>query len=120
MKSLRPLLIGLCIALVPLLPAGCASSGPMQLSQNTYMISKTSAAGAFASQSGMMASCIKQANAFAAKQGKVAVTRGTSWDRPAQGFPTFTYQFILVDKDDARAKDVSLAPVADVTVEVKR
>lgn len=120
MKPIRPLFIGLCITLVPLLPAGCASSGPMQLSQNTYMISKSSKAGMLASKSAVMASCIKEANAFAAKRGLVAVSRGTSWDKPVLGFPTFTYQFILVDKNDPRAQDAVLVPVADVSVDVKR
>jgi hypothetical protein len=107
------------LAAVTLLFAGCTSA-PLQLSADTYMISKTSSAGMFASQAGMQAKAIKAANKFAATKGKIAVARGSSWDRPAQGFPTFTYQFILVDKDDPRAKDVSLKPVADVTVEVTK
>lgn len=83
------------------------------------MISKSSGAGMFASQAGMQAKAIKAANKFAASKGKIAVARGSNWDRPfIGGLPTFTYQFILVDKDDPRAKDVTLKPVADVTVEV--
>lgn len=99
---------------------GCASSGIMQLSQNTYMISKTSKAGAFASRGAIQAKVIKEANAFAAKQGKVAVATGTEWDRPTTGFPTFTYQFMLVDKNDPRAKDQVLEHVADTVIEDRR
>lgn len=89
----------------------------MQLSADTYMISKTSAAGAFASKGAMQADAIREANKFAATKGKVAVTRGTNWERPAQGFPTFEYQFILVDPNDPRASDVSLTPRPDVVIE---
>jgi hypothetical protein len=97
--------------------SGCGTSGVMQLSADTYMISKTSAAGAFASRSGMQADAIREANEFAQKKGKVAVTRGSNWERPAQGFPTFEYQFILVDKDDPRATGVSLTPRPDLVIE---
>ncbi len=110
------------IALVAilLLTACATSSGVMQLSQNTYMISKTSAAGAFASQAGMQAKVIKEANEFAASKGKVAVAQSTHWDRPNPGFPTFTYTFVLVDESDPRAKDVKLEPRADVVIEDRR
>lgn len=95
------------------------TSDVLQLSENTYMISKTSGAGAFASKSGMQAKAIKAANAFAAKQGKVAIATGSEWERPAQGFPTFTYHFMLVDKNDPRAKDRTLEKVPDVVIETK-
>lgn len=114
-KAIKLCALGLLMALL----TGCTSA-PLQLSADTYMISKTSSAGMFASQAGMQAKAIKAANKFAASKGKIAVARGSSWERPAQGFPTFTYQFILVDKDDPRAKDVSLQPVADVKVEVAK
>lgn len=104
------------LACMAALFAGCTSA-PLQLSADTYMISKSSGAGMFASQAGMQAKAIKAANKFAASKGKIAVARASNWDRPFIGAPTFTYQFILVDKDDPRAKDVSLKPVADVTVE---
>jgi hypothetical protein len=106
------------LAILALL-SGCAS-GVLQLSQNTYMISKTSKAGAFASRAGMQAKAIREANAFAAKQGKVAVATGTEWDRPTTGFPTFTYQFMLVDPSDPRAKDQVLEHVADTVIEDRR
>jgi hypothetical protein len=114
-NAIKLCVLGLLLALF----TGCTSA-PLQLSADTYMISKSSGAGMFASKAGMQAKAIKAANRFAASKGKAAVARGSSWDKPFIGAPTFTYQFILVDKDDPRAKDVSLKPVADVTVEVAK
>lgn len=119
MKTKQTSVFASAVAGILFFVAGCGTSGVMQLSSDTYMISKTSAAGAFASQSGMQAAAIKEANKFAEAKGKVAVTRGMSWDRPAQGFPTLTYQFILVDKSDPRAKGISLEKSPDVLVETK-
>lgn len=103
-----------------LLLAACSSSGVMQLSANTYMISRTSGAGAFASKGSIQAKVMKEANAFAAKKGKVAVARTMEWDRPSQGFPTFTYQFILVNPEDPRAKDAILEPTPNTVIEDRR
>lgn len=97
---------------------GCTTA-PLQLSADTYMISKSSSAGMFASQGGMQAKVIKEANKFAASKGKIAVAVSMHWDKPVIGFPTFTYQFIIVDKDDPRAKGASLQPVPDVVIENK-
>ena len=116
MKRNNALLLAALMAIC----SGCASSGPLQLSANTYMISKTSKAGAFASRGAIQAKVIREANEFAKKQGKVAVATGTEWDRPTTGFPTFTYQFMLVDPSDPRAKDRVLEPVADTVVEDRR
>lgn len=84
---------------------GCQnSSGVMQIAPGKYMISRTSAAGAFASMPKMKAQVIAEANAFAAQRGKVAVVVDAKEDRPrVGGFPTFDYTFILVDPKDPRA-----------------
>lgn len=92
----------------------------MQLSANTFMISKTSGAGAFASKSGMQAKAIRAANQFALKQGKVAVATGSEWERPEPGLPTFTYYFKLVDKDSPEAKNAVLVATPDVVIQDAR
>lgn len=106
-KGSAALLLATALSLL----CGCATTTtPLQLSADTYLISKTSSAGAFASRAGMQAKVIKEANEFAASRGKVAVCRAANWERPARGFPTFEYQFILVDASDPRANDVTLQP----------
>jgi hypothetical protein len=59
----------LCAALVLL--AACASSGPIATGKDTYMLTKTSAGGAFVSGASVKADLLIEANAFCAKQGKV-------------------------------------------------
>jgi hypothetical protein len=98
--------------------SGCAgSSGIIQLSNNTYMVSRTSAAGAFADMSNLKASVIREANQFAESKGKVAVAKASHETIPAHGFPSYEYQFILLDKNDPRANDVSLLPRPDVVIQ---
>jgi hypothetical protein len=97
---------------------GCATNtGVVQLSGNTYMISKSDAAGAFSNLGALKAGVIQEANAFAESKGKVAVARNTNMTIPAHGFPTFEYQFELLDKDDPRANGVTLNPRPDYVVE---
>lgn len=113
MKSIQ-----LCfLAVITLAFFGCQNPGVMQLSADTYVISKSSAAGAFTNMAKLRASAIQEANEFAAKQGKVAVTLGAREVVPAHGFPSYEYQFQLLDKSDPRASGVSLAPRADVVIE---
>ena len=81
------------------------------------MISKSSAAGAFANTSKLKADAIREANEFAASKGKVAVGVSAKELRPRQGFPSYEYQFRLLDADDPAARGTSLRSTADVVVE---
>jgi hypothetical protein len=96
---------------------GCQSPGVVQLSEDTYMVSRSSAAGAFANTSKLKADIIREANAFARSKGKVAVPMGAHEARPAVGFPSFEYQFRLVDKNHPEAKGVALRPGPDLIIE---
>ncbi|WP_139350478.1 hypothetical protein [Rhodanobacter sp. B04] len=60
-----------------LILSGCANPGIVRLSGNTYMLSKEDHAGIFGSQARLQADVIKQANAFAESQGKVALPVST-------------------------------------------
>lgn len=72
----------------------------IQTGPNTYMISKSSAAGAFANTSQLKIEVIREANAFAASKGKIAVRISSEDNRPAHGLPSFEYNFRLADKDE--------------------
>lgn len=50
--------------------SGCASSGPINIGQNTYMISKTSAACGFASAASVKIDLYQEAASFCQKSGK--------------------------------------------------
>lgn len=101
-------IVALCLTV---LLVSCASPGVVKLSPDTYFISKTSAAGAFANMSQLKAGVIREANEFAEKQGKVAIPISAEEIRPAvAGMPRFEYQFRVVSKDDPEAKRTALSP----------
>ena len=88
MKILIPYL------LLPLiLLTGCANPGVVQISPDTYQLSRSSAAGAFANTSALKARVINDANVFAQKQGKIAVPLNISESRPNVGFPSCDITF---------------------------
>lgn len=80
-----------------LILCSCASTGPVELSPGLYMISKSSAAGAFTDLAKFKLEVINEAKRFAESRGKVAVPVKTSDSFPTHGFPSFEYQFRLED-----------------------
>ena len=95
----------------------CANPGVMQLSENTYVVSRSSAAGAFTNMAKLRASTIQEANTFAMSKGKVAVAISDREVVPQTGFPSYEYQFMLVDADDPRATDATLSKRAETVSE---
>jgi hypothetical protein len=93
----------------------------VQLSPDTYLITKEDHGGIFGSLAKMKVKIIKQANGFAAKQGKIAIPL-SSVERPLGHGPaqwaSFEYQFRVVDKGDAEARRTSLTPRPEVVVAV--
>lgn len=87
-----------CVLLIAVLSVvtGCRSSGVLQMSPDTYVITKRSGAGMFANVPGMKAEVIQQANAFAATKGQRLEPIGLTESTPTHGFPSVTYQFRLV------------------------
>jgi len=106
-------MVSICIFLI----TGCGTTGVVKISPDTYIISKSSKAGAFASMAKLRATVIREANSFAEKQGKVAIPISLESDRPDVGFPTVDYQFRVVGKDDPEAQRTSLKPRADMVIE---
>jgi hypothetical protein len=107
--------IGLLLFLVALLLVGCQNPGIVQVSGNTYMLSREDHAGIFGSASRLKAGVIRDANAFAAKQGKVAVPISAKEHQMGAlaDWASFEYQFKLLEKDDPEAKNASM--VIEVT-----
>lgn len=108
------------IALVAILLAGCANPGVVQLSPDTYILSREDHAGIFGSSSLLKAGVITDANAFAAAQGKVAIPI-SAHEKPVGNTPgswaKFDYQFRVVDKNDPEVRRTSFSPRADVVIE---
>jgi PEGA domain len=100
---------------------GCASvPGPVQISPDTFLISREDHRGIFGSLASLKAEVIREANEFAAKQGKIAVPI-SSHEKPLGNGPaqwaSFDYQFRVVDKNDPEAQRISLLPRPDVVIE---
>lgn len=99
---------------------GCANPGIVQLSPDTYVLSREDHAGIFGSASSLKAGVIQDANKFAEKMGKIAIPLSSETQPAGPGkWATFEYQFRVVDKDDAEARRTSLVPRPDLVVEKK-
>ena len=108
------------IAIVVLL-AGCASSaGIVQLSPDTYMLTQEDHGGIFAfNRSKLKTKTIREANAFAESQGKIAIPI-SGHEHPVGvlgDWASFEYQFRVVDKNDSEALRTSLLPRPDVVID---
>jgi hypothetical protein len=86
--------------------AGCAANpGIIEMSPDTYLLSRQDKGGIFGNASAMKAAVIKEANEFAASKRKVAIPISTHETPLWPGhFATFDYQFRLVAPDDLAAK----------------
>lgn len=97
--------IKLFLCFVVLLLAGCASSGVVPLSQDTFTISKKSAAGVFVNLAKLQKTVVDEANLYAEERGKVAVALDMQTVPAAPGrYPSVTYQFKLVDEASVEGK----------------
>lgn len=95
MKKLR----FLSLAALLMLFVGCQSSGIVQVSPDTYKVSRKSAGGIFTDTAKLRDEVIQEANSFAASKGKVAVQVSTHSEHPiVGGLPSFEYEFKLVDR----------------------
>lgn len=104
--------------LMALVIAGCANPGIVQLSPDTYMLSRIDKAGMFGNPAAFKAKVIQEANDFAAKQGKVAIPLGLEQTPTYPGhFGSVEYQFRVVDKSDPEARRTSLTPRPDIVVD---
>lgn len=116
MKTFR--LVHILFAISVLFVSGCKSLGIVQMSPDTYMASKTSAGGIFVSMASLKEEVMSAANVFAESKGKTAIPLFAKETPAMPGRnPSFEYQFRLVDKDDPKARGISLTPRADVVVE---
>jgi hypothetical protein len=111
-----PLALAASVAFAVL--AGCANPGVVQLSPDTYLLSRTDKGGVFGNASAMKADVIREANDFAAAKGKVAIPLYLHETPLAPGrFASVEYQFRVVDKSDPEARRVNLVPRPDVVIE---
>ncbi len=98
--------------------AGCQNPGIVQLSPDTYILSRDDHAGIFGNIGALKAGVIRDANAFAESKGKVAIPLSSNTTPNGPGrFASFEYQFRVVDINDPEAKRTALVPRADMVIE---
>lgn len=112
------LVLLLCAISLAGVVTGCLNPGVVQLSPDTYMLSRTDKGGVFGNASAMKADVIREANEFAARQGKIAIPISLN-DSPMYigHFASVDYQFRVVDASDPEARRVNLVPRPDVVIE---
>lgn len=103
-------------------PALAKKEGPVQVSPDTYVIFREDHAGIFGSLARLKSKVIREANEFAAKQGKIAIPISVHekplGNGPAQ-WASFEYQFRVVSKDDPEARRTTMTRSPDLVVESK-
>jgi len=108
----------LCVICLTVVITGCANPGIVKLSPDTYMLTRTDKGGVFGNASRMKANVIREANEFAASQGKVAIPISLKEDPMYIGhFASVEYQFRVVDKSDPEAGRVSLVPRPNIVID---
>ena len=113
LKSCRT--IPLCLASLLI---SCANPAIVQMSPDTYFLSRADRAGIFGNATAMTSDVIREATEFAQERGKVAVPISLNTTPAFPGhFATVEYQFRLVDKDSSEARRATLAPVPSVRIE---
>ena len=92
------------------------SPGIVELSPNTYRLSRVDGGGVFADAAAMKASVVDEANAFAQRKGKIAVPIATREERMKVGrLSTVEYDFRLVSPGEMTAKPAEAMRRPDVT-----
>jgi hypothetical protein len=82
------------------------------------MLSRTDKGGVFGNASAMKADVIREANEFAASQGKIAIPISLNESPMYIGhFASVDYQFRVVDESDPEARRINLVPRPNVVIE---
>ncbi len=97
------------LALVALVVGACSSAGIVQLSADTYRLSRVDGGGVYADAAAMKASVIHDANAFAESRGKVAVPIATHEESLRGHLSTIAYEFRLVTPGEPAPKSAETA-----------
>ncbi|MES2354617.1 MAG: SHOCT domain-containing protein [Pseudomonadota bacterium] len=99
--------------------SGCANPRLVQLSPDTYVLSKQDTAGVFGNPAKLKATVIQEANDFAASQGKIAIPLEANETPliPGSRYAQFEYQFRVADSKDAEAKRPLLTPPPKPVIE---
>lgn len=86
--------------------AGCANPKVVEISPGVYQLARADHAGIFGNKDALKAGVIRDADAFAEKQGKIAIPVSAK-EHPVgilADWASFEYTFRVVEKDDPDAR----------------
>jgi hypothetical protein len=109
-------------AAVPVLLVACASSGPVPIGQDTYLISKQSAGGVFVAPSTVKVEILQEANAYCKSQGKEfqIVSTNELSAIPMARMPSAEVQFMCLERGDPQLARPRLRKGPDTVVEIRK
>lgn len=100
---------------------GCASSGPVPIGKDTYMITKQSAGGAFVSSGAIKVEVIREAQAFCGSTGKVFQIVNTQEQGAFPGrLPSAEVQFMCLNEGDQEVQRPKLSKAPDTVIEIRK
>ena len=101
--------------------AGCSSTGPVQVSKDTYMISKMSAGGAFVQPGAVRVEIIREGSSFCASQNKVfqLISFNDTFAAPGR-MPASDINFMCLKEGDPEIARIKLRKEADTVIEMRK
>lgn len=104
-----------------MLLAACQSTGPVQISKDTYLNSKQGAGGMFSSPAILRTELIKESSAFCMASGKVFQINSYNDVAPAPGrLASSEIYFNCLDPNDPEVKRVRAQRGADAVIETRQ
>ncbi len=99
--------------------AGCASSGPMPIGKDTYMITKQSAGGMFVNPASIKAEILQEGLKFCTSQGKQFQLVGSQEQSaiPGARMPSSEIQFMCLAENDPGLVRTQMRPEPNVVIE---
>lgn len=112
--------IHMVIAMAIIGLGGCASSGPVPIGVDTYLITKQSAGSAFVSAGSIKVEIIQEAQQFCRTQQKEFQIVRTGQESASYGrLPSAEIQFMCLEKGDVELSRPKLRKDADTVIETR-
>jgi hypothetical protein len=101
--------------------AGCVSTGPIPIGEDTFMISKKGAGGGFTSVGAIKGEVFQEANAYCVSQGKKFQVVSTNEHPAGFGrFPEAEVQFMCLNQGDPALTRTRLQRAPDTIIEMRK
>jgi hypothetical protein len=113
---MNKILIIICAAIL----VGCASSGPIPMGKDTYLITKQSAGGMFVSASSVKVQILKEAYAFCSSQNKVfQIVRTNELGAIPGRLPSAEVQFMCLNEGDSEINRPKMRGDSNIIIETR-